>query len=119
MKALFIVVLATAALTVPGSAQSLPERGTETTVVMRNDSVVGMVSLNKDQRMRLAEIERRYETRYDQVVANDTLDEAVIRYRLDTLSERRWKEIRQVMTPMQFEQWQRLAQPDHRTGDTP
>ena len=98
-------------------AQSLPPSGKEASWMLINDTIVGQLVLTPDQRVRLQEMEKRYQTGYDDLLAQqDTLKEEDMRTKMHALSANRQKEIRSIMTPKQFDQWLAMQKRDDEMG---
>ena len=118
MRTLLLILL----VLVPGFsvlAQSVSPSGKEPAWVMLDDSLAGGLVLDTTQRRQLVEVERRYQRSFDEVMENDTLGDAAIRMQLEQLDARREKEIKRVMTPTQYEQWQQMTANQRRKRSMP
>ena len=82
-----------------------------------NDTIAGQLVLTPYQHMRLQEMEKRYQTGYDDLLLQrDTLTEEDMRTKMHALSANRQKEIRSIMTPKQFDQWLAMQKRDDEMG---
>lgn len=90
-------------------AQSVASGGEEPAWVMLDDSLAGGLVLDTAQRRQLMDVERRYQRSFDEVMENDTLGDAAIRLQLERLDAWREMEIKRVMTPAQYAQWQQMS----------
>ncbi len=106
-----ITIIIAAVLWVSSHAvgQSLRNGDRGSAVLMVNDSLVGSLELDADQRRQLSELERSYHQQYDLVQKNDTLDPAVARQQVQELTAWRDLEIARILSTEQQEAWQRMT----------
>ena len=97
-----------ASLSASATAQSLPQGRTEETYVMADDRIVGMLELDTTQRRQLAAIEQRYQQDLQALRADDTINDAAAKAQADRLAGTRQREMKAVLSPVQYERWARM-----------
>ncbi len=97
-----------ASLSASATAQSLPQGRTEETYVMADDRIVGMLELDTTQRRQLAAIEQRYQQDLQALRADDAINDAAAKAQADRLAGTRHREMKAVLSPVQYERWARM-----------